>query len=298
MAGPIEVGQSAGRDPAVWGAMATWDFKARPGAARTDWSAATLRWSGLALAAASWFSAAFFGVFILVFYLGAAPAGRLAVWNSNLPRLYEPGHPLALWSIGAHFATGAALLLLGPVQLIGAVRRRWPGVHRWVGRFYVSAAGIAGLGGLGFILAEGTVGGPPMSVGFGLYGALMVIAAAWTWRLARAGRFEAHRAWAIRLYALAVASWLYRMEYGFWLPLTHHAGHTESFTGPFDVVMAFFFYVPNLLVAELFIRAAPSKLGPAVRVTVAAGLNLATAVVLLGTYYFARYYWGPGILGG
>lgn len=278
--------------------MATWDSRARAGAVDADWPAAWLKWSGLLLSAGSWFSAAFFGAFILVFYVGAAPTGRLVLWNSNLPRLYEPGHPLAVWSIGAHFATGAILLLLGPVQLIGPVRRRWPGIHRWMGRLYVSAAAVAGLGGLGFILAKGTVGGPPMSLGFGLYGALIVIAAWQAWRQARARRFETHRAWAIRLYALAVGSWLYRMEYGFWLPLTHHAGHTDSFDGPFDVVMAFFFYVPNLLIAELFIRAMPSNLAPVVKASVAVLLNLATTVVLLGTYYFARYYWGPGILGG
>jgi hypothetical protein len=36
----------------------------------------------------------------------------------------------ALLAMTAHLATGAIILLLGPVQLIGAIRRRWPAVHR------------------------------------------------------------------------------------------------------------------------------------------------------------------------
>lgn len=260
------------------------------------WSRAGLKWSAVALVAASWFSAALFGAYVVAFYLGVLPSGRLNGWNQNLPRLYEPGHPAALLSIAAHFATGAILLLLGPVQLIGGVRRRWPAFHRWTGRLYVMAAGVAGVGGLGFIFAKGTIGGGPMNLGFGIYGALVTLGAVETYRLARARRLEAHRAWAIRLFALATGSWLYRMEYGFWLLISHGAGHTDTFRGPFDVVMAFFFYVPNLLIAEVFIRGRREPAHSATRVAASAVLNLATFLVALGTYYFGRYYWGPAIL--
>lgn len=54
----------------------------------------------------------------------------------------------------------------------------------------------------------------------------------------------------------------------------HGLGHTGHFSGPFDIVMAFFFYVPNLLVAELFLRA--SKVGGHVL------FQTATALVLNG----------------
>ena len=261
-----------------------------------DWSRAGFKWSAVVLVAVSWLSAALFGSYVLAFYLGVAPGGPLDAWNKNLPRLYEPGHPAALISIAAHFATGAILLLLGPIQLIAGVRRRWPGLHRWTGRLYVLAAAVAGLGGLGFIIAKGTVGGGPMDLGFGLYGALVTFAAMETYRLARAGRFEAHRAWAIRLYALAIGSWLYRMEYGFWLMIGGGAGHTRDFRGPFDVIMAFFFYLPNLLVAEFFIRGRRAPAHSATRAAGAAVLNLASSFVGLATYYFGRYYWGPAIL--
>src|ERR1700743_2569692 len=111
-----------------------------------------LRWSGIALTAASWFSAAIFGAYIIAFYGGAIPAGRLDQWNHTLPRLYEPGHPAAALAVGVHFATGGILLLCCPLQLIGDVRRRWPAFHRWLGRVYVATAGITGAGGLLYIL--------------------------------------------------------------------------------------------------------------------------------------------------
>ena len=168
-------------------------------------------------------------------------------------------------------AAGAVILLLGPLQLIGAIRRRWPVVHRWIGRTYVTAAGLAGIGGLVFIATQRTIGGLPMDIGFGLYGLLMVVCAVQTWRHAAARRIEIHRGWAIRLYALAIGSWLYRMDYGLWLTLAKRLGHTKDFHGPFDVVMAFAFYVPNLILAEIFIRARRAPGHPALQWRVGAG---------------------------
>jgi hypothetical protein len=258
---------------------------------------ALLRLSGIALTAASWLSAGLFGAYILAFYGGAVPADRLDQWNRTLPRLYEPGHSAAMLAVGLHFAAGGFLLLAGPIQLMGSVRLKRPKLHRWVGRTYVTAAGIAGAGGLVYILLNGTIGGTPMTIGFGLYGALMVLAAAETYRHARARRLDTHRLWATRLFALAIGSWLYRMDYGFWSLLTGNAGHTKAFDGPFDVVMAFFFYLPNLAVADLLVRAQRPQTAW-LRIPAALALGGATFFVLLGTYYFTVYYWWPGILKG
>jgi hypothetical protein len=255
-----------------------------------------LRWSGVALVASSWVSGALFAGYILIFYLGAPASGSMTRWNRTLPKLYEPSHPAAMVAIGGHFLAGSILLLFGPLQLIRPIRERFRTAHRWIGRIYVVCAALAGLGGLGFILAKGTVGGPVMSLGFGLYGALMALAAAQTWRFGAARLLERHRAWGIRLIALVVGSWLYRMEYGFWMPLTHGLGNNAAFTGWFDRLMAFFFYVPNLALAELFVR--ERAVGSAAGRWAASGaLALATALTLLGTWYFAVGYWLPGIEG-
>ena len=80
------------------------------------------------------------------------------------------------------------------------------------------------------------------------------------------------------------------------LLLADGAGHTNTFSGPFDRVMAFFFYIPNLLVAEAFIRARKPTTVPALKIGAALILAGATAFLCLGTYYFTKFYWGPAIL--
>lgn len=261
-------------------------------------SSPVLRWSGIGLGVATWVSAAFFGMYTLAFYFGAIPSGRMDKWNIFVPGLYDKRNLAALLAIGAHFATGAFILFLGPVQLIGGLRRRWPWVHRWIGRTYVFTALVTGLGGLGFIATKGTIGGAAMNIGFGLYGVLMVLAAVQTYRSARSRRWEQHRAWAIRLFALAIGSWLYRMDYGFWLALAAPApiGHLANYRGPFDVVMSFLFYLPNLAVAELFLRAAGMLSQPVLRISTVIVLNGASLLLIVGTYNIVHDYWGAVII--
>ena len=252
-----------------------------------------LRAAKIATFAVTWVSGAIFGAYIVAFYGGTL--GSIETWNATLPKLYERHTPAATLAIGVHFATGGILLLLGPLQLVARVRNAAPAVHRWIGRLYVAAAILVGLGGLGFIAAKGTIGGRPMDIGFGLYGVLVVLAAVQTFRFARIRDLEPHRAWAIRLYALAIGSWLYRMDYGFWALFAKLAGHTPTFDGPFDVVMAFFFYLPNLVVAELVIRARTTPWRRGIQITAALALLLATLFVAAATVVFTKLAWWPGI---
>jgi len=258
-----------------------------------------LRWSGTGLAATAWASAAFFGTYIVFFYAGAIAVGTPVQWNANLPGLFEPRAPMGTAGIAAHFAAGGIILLLGPIQLIARIRKGAPAFHRWAGRVYVIASFIAGLGGLSFIAANGTIGGTAMDVGFGGYGALMAIASVQTWRHARArrlpGRLASHRAWAIRLFALAIGSWLYRMDYGFWILFTGGVGHTADYRGWFDLVMDSAFYLPNLAVAEAFIRARAAPWRPGMQLGAAALLAATGGFIALATFQFARMYWIPGI---
>jgi uncharacterized membrane protein len=258
--------------------------------------APAVRRASIALVVTVWGSMTLFGVYILAYYAGAVTDRDLPSWNAVLPRLYEHHTPAATAAIGLHFAAGGLILVLGCVQLVRPLRQRHPAVHRNLGRVYVTASLLAGVGGLGFIVAKGTVGGLTMDIGFGLYGLLMVVAAVQTFRYARARQVSQHQAWALRLFALALGSWLYRMDYGFWLLLTGGAGHTEDFHGPFDQVMAFLFYLPNLLVVQAYLHGRRRPASPAARAVAVATLLTATVFLLLGTYFFTTELWGPAIL--
>ena len=253
-------------------------------------------YSRASLVAAAWASAGFFGLYILAFYAGAMFDRTMTQWNQNLPGLYEPDSRLTTSGIAIHFAAGGVILVLGCIQLIQAIRSRFPVLHRWVGRVYVAASCLAGLGGLTFVVTRGTIGGPVMDLGFAGYGILTVLCAIQTYRYARARQLSQHRAWALRLFALAIGSWLYRMDYGFWLLLAHGVGHVPTFRGWFDHIMAFWFYVPNLLLVEILLHSSRKEAWFGVRLAASAAFTVATCFLLVGTYYFAKFYWGPAIL--
>jgi hypothetical protein len=263
-----------------------------------EWTGAALRWSAIALVAAVWVSSAIFGLYIVAFFGGAIPAGTLEEWNQSLPKLYEARTPTASVGIGAHFFAGAILLLLGPIQLVGQIRAKAPAVHHWLGRIYAFAALAAGLGGLTFIFSKGTVGGWPMNIGFSMYGALMVVAAVQTVRHAMARRIDVHRAWAIRLFALAIGSWLYRIAYGLFFAIggTDNPGHTDAFSGWFDYIMDFAFFVPPLIIAEIFVRARRSRASAAGRVGASVAMTAGALFVGYATFFFTFYGWGPAIM--
>lgn len=245
------------------------------------------------LAATVWGSALVFGTYILVFYALALVTDDPARWNTTLPELYVPGAEAGNLGIGLHFAGGGLILVLGSVQFVEGLRGRVPALHRWLGRVYVLASLAAAIGGLVFIGVRGTVGGAWMDVGFGLYGILMLGAALQTVRHAVARQLDTHRAWAIRLYALAIGSWLYRMDYAAWFLTTGGIGHDSSFTGPFDRFMDFAFYLPSLLVAELYLRARPQTLPRPGAILATLAMHAATIYVIVATTYFSVELWIP-----
>lgn len=160
-------------------------------------------------------------------------------------------------AMAIHFLGGSFILIAGCIQLISSVRTKYPTFHHYVGYAYITSSILASVGGLVFILTHGCIGGAFMDIGFSVYGISMLVCAIYTAQYARQKDFVSHRAWAIRLFALGIGSWLYRVEYATQV-VCHivgaYCGHTLVFTGWFDYMMDFAFFVPNLLIAQLFIQ--------------------------------------------
>lgn len=243
-----------------------------------------------------WVSAVIFGLYILTFYAFSLFTNDFTNWNRILPGLYDPENKLATISIGLHFLCGGIILVLGCIQVMKRVRDAYPIFHRWAGRIYVTSAIISAVGGLIFIFQKGTIGGTPMDIGFGLYGLITFVTATLTIYFARLKNMKKHRAWALRLFAVAIGSWLYRMEYGFWYILFDGYGSNTTLSGPFDVFMAFFFYLPNLLVAEIIIGNKTIFNNTGMKIFGTILLFLASLFILVGTYYFTKQLWGPSIM--
>lgn len=173
---------------------------------------------------------------------------------SGESRLYWPDAPVATAAIFAHMIGGAIITGLAPVQLAGPARRRWPVLHRWSGRVLVVSAVLTGVAGLVYIALRGTIGGLDMSLSFALYGLCVIGAAGQALRFARAGEFARHRRWGLRLAVLALGSWIYRMQYGLWFVATGGIWVEDDFSGAFDLVNIWAFYLPYLVALELWFR--------------------------------------------
>ena len=250
---------------------------------------APLRWLGRAFQAATLAGLAVFGLYILLRASGATPQ-NFAQWDALVAG--QPIRSTSEWianlGIGLHFAMGAILVLAWPILFSSAVRARHRAVHRWTGRVYVGAGLLAGIGGLSFILTHGAYA-PPASVAFAIWGSLMMACAVMAYVHARARRFDRHRAWAIRLFAMVLGSWVFDLEIRAWSDLTGGAGMGEGNAfGPFDYAILYLFFVPNLLVAEFFIRNGHRRLvlprhlrWPVVAALATAGLVFAYAIAVV-----------------
>lgn len=173
--------------------------------------------------------------------ISGIPIATANVWIANI-------------GIGMHFIMGMILVLAWPILFSARIRARHAAVHRWTGRVYVTAGFLAGAGGLSYIFTHGAFT-PSASVAFAIWGVLMMACAVMAYVYARARRFDRHRAWAIRLFALVLGSWLFDVEYELWRELTGGMGYgADGISGPVFYAILYLFFVPNLLVAEFFIR--------------------------------------------
>lgn len=178
----------------------------------------------------------------------------LATDLSDETYIYTPAGPITNVAIFAHMLLGGLIMGLAPLQLIARVRTGYPRLHRITGRAVVLAAIAVAFGGVVYIASRGTIAGPLMDLGFVLYGVLMLGAAIQTIRFARAGDVMRHRNWALRLLVLIMGSLIFRLHYVLWYILTDGLWSNEQLTGPFDQVQYFAFYLPYLVMLEIWIR--------------------------------------------
>jgi hypothetical protein len=145
-----------------------------------------------------------------------------------------------------HVAGAATCLLLGPFQMVKAIRSRWPRVHRISGRVYAFACLVGGLAALP--LAWGVSTGPVAALGFGLLAVTWLAVTANATRLAIERRIVEHREWMLRSFALTFAAVTLRLlivTLPLLLGVTFDTGY---------VCASWASWLPNLLLVELYIR--------------------------------------------
>lgn len=183
--------------------------------------------------------------------LVALMCAGVAAWSSrylmNPPTTQDEalGNPVGVPWLVVHIAGAVVALLVGSFQFLPALRRGLRRPHRWIGRVYVVGCLVGGTAGL--ILAPGSFAGPIATAGFGSLAVLWIVFTLLGWRAAVGGRFVEHRRWMIRSWALTLAAVTLRI----YLPLV------EVFDLPFLPwyrAISFAAWVPNLMLAELWLR--------------------------------------------
>ena len=253
----------------------------------------------LHLAARGWFAATALGqllfvAFIVLFYYSTIFSGNLAAWNTKpLITGYVAGDSTGNGQFALHVLAAAAMTLAGLVQLVPQVRQRWPRLHRWSGRLFLTLALVLSLGGLWLVLVRGSYLTMAGALAISLDGAMILTFGTFAWMTARQRDFAAHRRWALRTFIVASGVWTMRIGYIAWGALTGGAGIARGMSGPFDLFWAFATHLLPLAVLELYLRA--ERGGPTAQRVMSGGLWLISLLILGGSIGAWLLMWWPRI---
>lgn len=155
-----------------------------------------------------------------------------------------------------HRLGGSLLVVAGLLQFSDGLRRTRPRLHRATGWVYVPLAVLAGLSGA-FMAFTHPFGGALEVVPSVVFGGALVVVTLVALALARRRRFEAHREWMVRSFAIVLGPMTIRLVYPpFWLLL----GVPERQT----IWITFWIgWLVNVAVAEAWIRARRRRLAAA-----------------------------------
>jgi len=155
-------------------------------------------------------------------------------------------------ALSLHALGGAIALLAGPLQFVPRFRESNWNRHRLLGWIYCSAVLLGWCASLW--IAPHAQTGWIASAGFLTLGAAWIVATGLAVRFILRGDAMTHRRWMIRSYALAAAAITLRI----YLPLSF------VFHVPFSIgypAIAWLCWIPNALVAEVYLRFVPTPSG-------------------------------------
>jgi uncharacterized membrane protein len=257
----------------------------------------------LRIAAQTWFSVALvgqliFSLYITIVYGGAALSGQSARWNMVMPRGNVPGDTAGNAAIAIHVLLAVLIMLAGASQLIPAIRRRVPALHRWVGRTYFVAVCLTSVLGLYMVWWRGGAGDLPQHVAISINALILSASAVMAWRFARARDFAAHRRWALRAYLAANGVFFFRLALFLWLIVNQGpvGFDPKTFSGPFLTTLAFAVYVVvPLSVLQLYLHAQTST-RRIVQQGMAVGLFALALLSAAGVASVSLILWVPAVM--
>lgn len=240
-----------------------------------------------------------FASYVLAFYGGALLQGAPQRWNQILPKGHVVGDTLGNGMLGLHLLAAVVFVVAGVLQLLPAVRRRVPALHRWSGRSYLVLAAMLALGGLWLVwVRQGVAGDRSQHLAITVNAVLILVCSWRAWGAARRRDLATHRRWAIRLYLVASGVWFFRVGLMAWLAL-HQAPvgfDPKTFSGPFLTSLAIVVYVAGpLSVAQAYFGALQAR-RRGVKLAAALWLLALQAVLVIGVFAASAGLWIPRVV--
>lgn len=256
--------------------------------------------AALRAAAVLWFAVTaagqlIFAGYIAGFYGRVTLAGRPELWNKVMPHGYVSGDTFFNLVLGVHLIFAFVITLGGLLQLVPAIRRRVPALHRWTGRAYLVAAAIMAAGGLLMIWFRGGAPGDFAGNVIISFNALLILAcAAAAWRYARSRRVDFHRRWALRLFVAVSGVWFFRVGLMFWIAVNRGpvGFDPETFTGPALIVLGLAAYLLPQGMVGLYFLAQQGRNARA-KIAMAGGLTFLSLTMAVGVVAAAAIMWLP-----
>lgn len=246
----------------------------------------------------TWFAVAALGQaafvwMILAHYGGKTLAGNFAGWNNKpLIKGYVPGDTTGNVVFAVHVLLATLVTTGGLLQLVPAIRRRAPVLHRWIGRAFFSTAVLMAMSGLWLTWVRHTYLSLISGLAVSLDGALILTFTAIAWRCALRD-FAAHRRWALRAFMVVNGVWFLRVGIMAWVLLSSGGlGMNDSLSGPADIVIQFGAYLVPLAILEAYFRAQASH-ARHTKHTAAGLVFLSAAITMLGMCGAVAFMWWP-----
>jgi hypothetical protein len=193
------------------------------------------------LVAGGWTVMATLSVFVALFSprFIAVPFGSWPAIDEGIRRVIMQIPFTAL----THMLIAPLALLVGPLQFLAGFRARHRPVHRIIGRVYVAACVIAGIG--GFATAFHASGGPVAGLGFGMLAVCWVGTTLGAWRAAVRRRLELHQLLMRLSYAMTFAAVTLRLQ----IPIGLLLGYPSY--SAMSVWLAYTSWLPNVIIVGL-----------------------------------------------
>jgi uncharacterized membrane protein len=170
----------------------------------------------------------------------------LPMGNAVAPGMRQPFRDNAL-AVYLHVFGASIAPVIGLVQLSGRLRRRWPQLHRWLGRYYLVVCVLIG-GVAGLWLGLHAYGGWSTRAAFIVAALLWLASGQLAFLAIRKGDVTGHSEWMLRNVAMSLGAVTLRLNMALAQVVL---GFTFDQSYPF---IAWLSFTPNLLVAEWLLR--------------------------------------------